>query len=88
MREGYGLIRDLYRHAWLQENRPYWLDNVMANYDLEMQSWIQRGTRFSEASAQYRQTHALPKPQDMGLPMLPEATPPARKDLPAVHADK
>jgi hypothetical protein len=87
MREGYGLIRDLYRHAWLQENRPYWLDNVMANYDLEMQSWIQRSTRFSEASAQYRQAHVLPKPQDLGLPMLPDATAPMQKGISGAHGE-
>jgi hypothetical protein len=69
LREGYGLTRELYRHAWLQENRPYWLDNVLARYDLSMQLWIQRSNRFSEASAQYRQTHVLPKPEEVGLPI-------------------
>lgn len=88
LREGYGLTRELYRHAWLQENRPYWLDNVMARYDLNMQLWIQRSNRFSEASAQYRQTHVLPKPEDVGLPALPAAAPPAPAGLPEVKKDK
>lgn len=77
LRDGYGLTRDLYRNAWLQENRPYWLDNVSAQYDMAMQLWIQRGHRFAETAWQYPQTHTLPKPEDMGLPPLPAAQPPA-----------
>jgi hexosaminidase len=87
LREGYGLTRELFRHAWLQENRPYWLDNVMTRYDLSMQLWIQRANRFSEASSQYRQTHILPKPEDAGLPALPVATPPDKTDFPGIKRD-
>jgi len=66
LREGFGLTRDLFRHAWLQENRPYWLDNIMARYDLAIQLWIQRANRFSEASSQYRVTHVLPNRRRLG----------------------
>src|ERR1035438_8924572 len=76
IREGYELSKELFRHAWLQENRPYWLDNVMAHYDLAVQLWIQRANRFSEASLQYRETNILPKPEAVGLPALPVAAPP------------
>jgi hypothetical protein len=88
LREGYEMSRGLFRHAWLQENRPYWLDNVMAHYDLAIQLWIQRANRFSEASSQYRETHVLPKPEEVGLPALPVAAPPTSPDLPAVKKDK
>jgi hypothetical protein len=88
LREGYGLTRELFRHAWLQENRPYWLDNVMARYDLAIQLWIQRANRFSEASSQYRETHILPKPEEVGLPALPVPAPSTSSDLPAVKKDK
>jgi hypothetical protein len=87
LREGYGLTRELFSHAWLQENRPYWLDNVMARYDLSMQLWIQRANRFSEESSQYRQTHVLPKPEDVGLPALPAAVPPIPTDFPGIKKD-
>jgi hexosaminidase len=87
LREGYGLTRELFRHAWLQENRPYWLDNVMARYDLSMQLWIQRANRFSEASSQFRQTHILPKPEEVGLPALPNAAAPANTDFPGIKRD-
>ena len=75
LRDGYGLTRDLYRKAWMEENRPYWLDNVMAQYEFAMQTWIQRGIRFQQARAQWDQTQTLPKPEDVGLPPMP-ATPP------------
>lgn len=70
IRDGYGLIRDLYRAAWLQENRPYWLDNVTAHYDLAMQQWIKRGERFGSVARTWYATHTLPPPQDVGLPEL------------------
>ena len=77
LRDGYGLTRDLFSHAWRQENRPYWLDNVTAQYELAMQLWIERGNRFSEVERQWYQTHTLPKPEEVGLPSLPSAAPPA-----------
>ena len=74
LRDGYGLTRDLYRDAWNQENRPYWLDNLMANYDLSMQLWIKRGRRFNEIEQQWSRTGKLPKPEDIGLPSTPAAS--------------
>ncbi len=74
LRDGYGLTRDLYRQAWLQENRPYWLDNVMAHYELNMELWIQRGIRFQEARTQWHQTQKLPPPEELGLPPMPAQT--------------
>jgi hexosaminidase len=67
LRDGYGLTRDLFRRTWLKENRPYWLDNVMVHYDLNMQRWIQRGTRFNEARRQFYTAHTLPSPAEIGL---------------------
>jgi hexosaminidase len=80
LRDGYGLTRDLYRAVWLKENRPYWLDNISAHYDLAMQLWIQRGIRFSEAQAQWEQAHTLPAPETLGLP--PIASPSAATPTP------
>jgi len=33
IRDGYTQLRELYRQAWLRDNRPYWLENNMARYD-------------------------------------------------------
>lgn len=87
LRDGYGLTRDLYRAAWLQENRPYWLDNMLAHYELNMQLWIQRGTRFQQARAQWNQTQTLPKPEDVGLPPMPNQPQANAEQKPAAPAN-
>ena len=33
IRDGYTLLRDLYRQAWLRDNRPYWLQNNLDRYE-------------------------------------------------------
>jgi hypothetical protein len=68
MRDGYGLIRDLFSAAWLKDNRPYWLDNVTAQYELNMELWIKRGIAFREVANEFDKTGRLPSPQEMGLP--------------------
>jgi len=68
LRDGYGLIRDLFREAWLKESRPYWLDNVTAQYDMTMQLWIKRGFDFRAAADEFEKTGRLPPPQAIGLP--------------------
>ena len=68
LRDGYGLLRDLYRHAWLKENRPYWLDNVLAQYDLNMQLWIRRGNAVREAADEFDRTGNLASSEELGIP--------------------
>jgi hexosaminidase len=67
LRDGYGYIRDRYRDAWLKENRPFWLDNVMAEYDLSMQLWIGRADKMRGARQQWMATHTLPPPETLGI---------------------
>ncbi len=67
---GYGLLHDLYKQAWQQENRPYSLHNIMVRFDLHTEMWMQRSTKFSDAKAHFLQTHTLPRPEDVGLPPL------------------
>jgi hypothetical protein len=67
---GYGLLHDLYKEAWQRENRAYSLHNVMVRYDMNIRMWMERGTRLSDAEAQFSQTHIMPKPEDVGLPPL------------------
>ena len=68
LRDGYGLTRELFQEVWLKENRPYWLDNVLARYDLAMQMWAARSDRFWSAERQYEQSQVLPTPKELGLP--------------------
>src|SRR5215470_5107656 len=67
LRDGYGYIRDLFKDAWLKENRTYWLNNVMAEYDVAMQLWITRADKIRGARQQWLATHTLPAPEALGI---------------------
>ena len=70
LREGYTLTRELFEQAWLRDNRPYWLHNVLAQYDLATQLWIARARRFDELRAQLPRTHKLPRAEEIGVPVI------------------
>jgi len=68
LRDGLSLIRDEYEKAWLRENRPYWLHNVLARYDLATQLWIERGDRVNLARQEWYRSHRLPPAESLGIP--------------------
>ena len=68
LRDGYSLIRDEYEKAWLRENRPYWLHNVLARYDLATQLWINRADRINLSRQQWSRTRRLKSAADVGIP--------------------
>jgi hexosaminidase len=68
LRDGYSLIRDEYEKAWLRENRPYWLHNVLARYDLTTQLWIERADRINLARQEWYRTRKLPAAESLGIP--------------------
>ena len=68
IRDGYTQLRELYREAWLRDNRPYWLENNLARYDQAAQLWIGRGDRWNLVLQQWWETHTLPAPEEVGLP--------------------
>ncbi len=70
LRDGYTLTRELFQQAWLRDNRPYWLQNVLAQYDLAIQLWITRGRQFDALRAQQARTHTLPRAEEIGLPVI------------------
>jgi hexosaminidase len=69
LRDGYSLIRDEYEKAWLRENRPYWLHNVLARYDLATQLWIARADRINLSRQQWNRTRRLQPAADIGVPV-------------------
>jgi hypothetical protein len=68
VRDGYMLTRELYEAAWRRENRPYWIENVLARYDQAIELWITRGDRVHDALHQWWDTKTLPKPEELGIP--------------------
>lgn len=67
LRDGLSLIRDEYEKAWLRENRPYWLHNVLARYDMATQLWIERADRINLARQEWYRTHRLPPAESLGI---------------------
>ena len=79
LRDGLSLIRDEYEKAWLRENRPYWLHNVLARYDLATQLWIERADRINLARQEWYRSHRLPPAPSLGIPAsMPGLAPYAR----------
>ena len=69
---GYSAVRGLYKQAWLAENRPFWLDNVLVRYDLKVQLWQQRRNQIRAIGEQWRKTGKLPTANEAGIPQPSE----------------
>ena len=67
MTEELAELRARYREQWLAENRPYWLDSVLARYDHAMSEWLEKSLELSEALRNYETTSILPNPEAFGL---------------------
>jgi len=76
MREGYANLKQLYRDAWANENRPYWIDNVMARFDVPTQLWVTRQQVIAAAWREYNRTRVAPPAASIGVPP-PAVIPPA-----------
>jgi len=83
IRDGYTLLRELYRQAWLRDNRVYWLQTNLDRYDQAAELWIARGDKWqSQVIQHWYDTHTLPTPEEAGLPVAPAPQLPAPKPLP------
>ena len=75
IRSGYTLIRDLYESAWLRSNRPYWLRNVLEQYDYTTQIWLARADKVHSAQRQWSDSKTLPSAEELGIPPAPAIVP-------------
>jgi len=71
LREAMLELKALYRAAWLSENQPYWLDNVLIRYDAEALYWQQKANLVARLWQEYQVTKRLPPPAEAGFE-LPE----------------
>jgi hypothetical protein len=79
IRDGYTLLRELYRQAWLKDNRVYWLQTNMDRYDASAQLWIARGDKWqSQVIQHWYDTHTLLTPEEAGLPVTVAPEPPPK----------
>ena len=74
LRDGFSLLKNLYRESWLAENRPYWIDNVLVRYDLQTQLWQKRGQDIDTLIDNFYTTRTLPPATQAGIP-APTSTP-------------
>jgi hexosaminidase len=79
LRDGFSALKAEYSQVWLDENRPYWLNNVTVRYDLEIERWQRRGNQFETAVRAWHGGQDLPAASSLGLP----ATPPLAQPAPA-----
>jgi hexosaminidase len=68
IRDGYAQLGQLYREAWLRDNRPYWLSVNQARYDRAAQLWVGRSMAWQNVIQNWHETHTLPPAEQVGLP--------------------
>mgnify|MGYP001770806527 FL=1 len=71
-------LKRAYREQWLRENRPYWLESVLARYDAMAIKWLNKSRELDEALRQYERTWTLPAPEEFGLGARPNSSPGGR----------
>jgi hypothetical protein len=76
MSEDLTILKESYRQQWLAENRPYWLDSVLARYDQATLTWLNKSKSLAEAVRLYNTNSILPDPEEFGLGPRPITTPP------------
>jgi hexosaminidase len=78
MTEELSELKSAYREQWLAENRPYWMDSVLARYDQQISIWLAKSRAIEEAMRNYEATSTLPNPEEFGLGArfpVPQPTP-------------
>ncbi len=75
MAEELAILKEGYRRQWLAENRPYWLDSVLARYDQAINMWLTKSKALQEAVREYNTSSILPDPETFGLGARPVASP-------------
>jgi hypothetical protein len=78
MAEELALLKTGYREEWMKENRPYWLESVLARYDLAISRWLARSSALDDALREYNESSTLPNPEEFGLGPRPTEEPGAR----------
>lgn len=73
MAEELALLKESYRQQWLAENRPYWLESILARYDEAISMWLAKSRAMDEVVRRYDATSTLPNPEEFGLGPRPSA---------------
>ena len=68
MRDGYVLTRELFEKSYRAENRPYWMHNVLARHDEQIQNWVRRISTMEAARRRFTRDRTVPTPEELGVP--------------------
>jgi len=60
-------LKDRYRYLWLLENRSYWLDHILSDYDKKNADFMEAEAYLTAAIADFDQGHYLPPPSEIRL---------------------
>jgi hypothetical protein len=71
LRDATTRLRGTYEKAWLRENRPYWLPNVLVRYDHLADVFQSKIVAVRDAQRQYWAQKTLPPPQQLGFYLQP-----------------
>ncbi len=66
-REQTAWLRTEYQRLWLEENRPYWLANVLSQYDHDLWVWNHKAEELRVATVLFRNGRPLPSTEQMGF---------------------
>jgi hexosaminidase len=71
LRDATTRLRGMYEKAWLRENRPYWLGNVLVRYDNLASEFQAKIVAVRDAQSGYAKQKTLPPPQQLGFYLQP-----------------
>jgi hypothetical protein len=71
LRDATTRLRGTYEKAWLRENRPYWLGNVLVRYDNLAGEFQAKIVAVRDAQSTYWKQKTLPPPQQLGFYLQP-----------------
>ena len=66
-RETTALLKTEHERLWLAENRPYWLDNLRAQYDQDLRLWLDKSDELRAHTVMFRNGRRLPPADQVGL---------------------
>ena len=66
-RENAALLEGEHQRLWLAENRPYWLDNIRAQYDQDLRAWMDKSDELRAYTVMFRNGRRLPSAEQVGL---------------------
>lgn len=66
-RQGAAMLKTEHERLWLTENRPFWLDNIRAQYDQDMRAWMDKADEVRAYTVMFRNGRRLPPSAQVGF---------------------